>query len=232
MSNESKNILIVEDDERVASVIKRSLEELGYHITLAYDGFMGRKLALQESYAVIILDVILPKINGLDLCKEIKNVKPNLPIIMLTALGTTDDKIEGFDAGADDYLVKPFESRELMARIRALSKRNSFTTATVTENKLYLADLILDTHRKTVVRNGTEISLTPKEFKLLEYMMRNSERVLSRAEISEKVWETTFDTGTNFIDVYMNYLRKKIDKDFDLKLIHTKPGMGFIIKGA
>lgn len=223
-------ILIIEDDERVASVIKRALEELGYAVDLAYDGDIGRKLALHQDYDVIIMDIILPKINGLDLCKQIKAVKPHAPVIMLTALGTTDDKVEGFDAGADDYLVKPFESRELMVRIRALAKRNSFKNMPVMDTVLQIADLIVDTHSKNVSRNNTNINLTPKEFKLLEFMMRNPGRVLSRSEISDKVWDTAFDTGTNFIDVYMNYLRKKIDKDHAVKLIHTKPGMGFFLK--
>jgi len=224
------NILVVEDDERVSSVIKRGIEELGYHVDLAYDGLTGRKLALNQDYDVVVMDVILPKINGLDLCKEVKSVKQDMPIIMLTALGTTDDKVEGFDAGADDYLVKPFDLRELTARIRVLARRNSHAVKPTSETVLHIADLSLDTHSKIVTRNNVEINLTPKEFKLLEYLMRNRGRVLSRAEISEKVWDTTFDTGTNFIDVYVNYLRKKIDRDFDVKLIHTKPGMGFVFK--
>jgi DNA-binding response OmpR family regulator len=148
---------------------------------------------------------------------------------MLTALGTTDDKVEGFDAGADDYLVKPFEMRELLVRIRALLKRSN-KTANNSGNILKYADLEMNLHTKIVKRSGQEISLTPKEFKLLEYMLQNPERVLSRVEIAEKVWNTHFDTGTNFIDVYINYLRKKIDREFDKKLIHTKSGMGFILK--
>ena len=152
-----------------------------------------------------------------------------MPIIMLTALGTTDDKVEGFDAGADDYLVKPFELRELYVRIRVLLKRLN-NKANAQGFILKYADIELNLHTKIVKRNGKEIQLTPKELKLLEYMMQNTERVLSRVEIAEKVWETTFDTGTNFIDVYINYLRKKIDKGFETKLIHTKPGLGFIFK--
>jgi DNA-binding response OmpR family regulator len=224
------HILIIEDDERVATVIKRGLQEAGHEVSVAYDGQLGQRLALQQYHDVIIMDIILPKISGLELCKLIKSSKPEIPIIMLTALGTTDDKVEGFDAGADDYLVKPFDFRELEVRIRALAKRNAYTVKAETVSLLRTADLEMNTQTKTVSRNHTEINLTPKEFKLLEYMMRNAERVLSRSEISENVWETTFDTGTNFIDVYMNYLRKKIDRDFDVKLIHTKPGMGFIFK--
>lgn len=221
-------ILIIEDDQRVAELIKRGLEEQDYVATIAYDGQMGKRLALNNPFDLIITDIILPKINGLDLCKDIRKAKPDTPIIMLTALGTTDDKVEGFDSGADDYLVKPFDLRELHARIRALMKRGRSGTALL----LNYADLELNVHTKTARRNSMEIVLTPKEFRLLEYMIRNSERVLSRVEISEKVWDSTFDTGTNFIDVYINYLRKKIDKDFPVKLIHTKPGMGFILKAS
>lgn len=222
-------ILIIEDDERIATLVKRGLEENGYNVTLTYDGAMGQKLALENDYTLVITDIILPKISGIDVCKTIRAAKPELPIIMLTALGTTDDKIEGFDAGADDYVVKPFDFRELHVRIRALIKRNSQATRTQGFSLKY-ADLELNNQTKTVKRGETEINLTPKEFKLLEYMMQHSERVLSRTEIAEKVWDTHFDTGTNFIDVYINYLRRKIDKEFDCKLIHTKSGMGFILK--
>lgn len=148
---------------------------------------------------------------------------------MLTALGTTDDKVEGFDAGADDYLVKPFEMRELLVRIRALLKRNQKNSGNISGILAY-ADLEMNLHTKIVKRNQQQINLTPKEFKLLAYLMQNPDRVLSRVEIADKVWETHFDTGTNFIDVYINYLRKKIDRNFDHKLIHTKSGMGFILK--
>ncbi|MBL7918917.1 MAG: response regulator transcription factor [Bacteroidia bacterium] len=222
-------ILIIEDEERVASLIRRGLEEQGFSVMVAYDGVMGKKMAISNDLDLIITDVVLPKINGTDLCKEIKGIKPNLPIIMLTALGTTDEKVEGFDAGADDYLVKPFDFRELHARIRVLIKRNNGNTSTKGFILKYY-ELEMNLQTKAVYRNKKEIQLTPKEFKLLEYMLNNSERVLSRTEISEKVWDTHLDTGTNFIDVYINYLRKKIDKDFDKKLIHTKPGMGFILK--
>jgi len=222
------HILIVEDDQRVAELINRGLQEHGYLTTLAYDGEMAKKLALRNDYNLIISDIILPKINGLDFCKEIRIQKPYLPIIMLTALGTTDDKLEGFDAGADDYMVKPFEIRELIARIHVLIKRvqnrNSQTFL------LKYADLEMNLHTKIVKRNQQTVNLTPKEFKLLEFMLLNPERVLSRTEIADKVWETHFDTGTNFIDVYINYLRKKIDKPFLFNLIHTKSGQGFILK--
>ncbi|KMQ70738.1 response regulator transcription factor [Chryseobacterium koreense] len=222
-------ILIIEDDQRVAELIERGLREQGFTPTLAYDGLSGKKLALQNNFDLVITDIILPKMDGIDFCKEIRQTKPDLPIIMLTALGTTDDKVEGFDAGADDYLVKPFEMRELLVRIRALLKRNNKTT-NASGFILKYDDLEMNLHTKIVKRDHHEINLTPKEFKLLEYMVQNPNRVLSRVEIAEKVWETHFDTGTNFIDVYINYLRKKIDRNFDKKLIHTKPGMGFILK--
>lgn len=222
-------ILIIEDDQRVAELIKRGLDEQGFETTLAYDGLSGKKLALQYPYDLMITDIILPKMDGIDVCRQIRQVKPDMPIIMLTALGTTDDKVEGFDAGADDYLVKPFEMRELLARIRVLLKRNSKMN-NASGFILRFADLEMNLHTKIVKRGDKEISLTPKEFNLLEYMLHHPERVLSRVEIAEKVWDTHFDTGTNFIDVYINYLRKKIDRDFDQKLIHTKSGMGFVLK--
>jgi len=222
-------ILIIEDEERVANLINRGLNEQGYFTTVAYDGVMGKKLALNHDFDLIITDIILPKINGIDLCKEIRQAKPNVPIIMLTALGTTDDKVEGFDSGADDYLVKPFDFRELLVRIKALMKRNSgkqFISGFI----LKCSDLEMNLNSKIVKRGEVEIKLTPKEFKLLEFMMQNRGRILSRTEIAEKVWDSHFDTGTNFIDVYINYLRKKIDKDSPVKLIQTRPAMGFILK--
>jgi DNA-binding response OmpR family regulator len=165
----------------------------------------------------------------MELCKTIRSEYPELPILMLTALGTTDHKVEGFDAGADDYLVKPFEMRELIARVKVLLKR-SLSDNNKLSNLLEYADLQMNVHTKSVIRDGREISLTPKEFHLLEFFLKNPERVISRNEIAEKVWDTHFDTGTNFIDVYINYLRKKMDKDFSRKLIHTKSGMGFVLK--
>lgn len=223
------NILIIEDDLRVAELIQRGLTEQDFSPTLAYDGLSGKKLIDQNKYDLVITDIILPKMDGLDLCKYIRETQPEMPIIMLTALGTTDDKVEGFDAGADDYLVKPFEMRELLVRIRALLNRQNKTGAK-SGNLLKYADLEMNLFTKIVKRNGVEINLTPKEFNLLKYMLQNPDRVLSRVEIAEKVWDTHFDTGTNFIDVYINYLRKKIEKNFDGKLIHTKSGMGFILK--
>ncbi len=221
-------ILIVEDDQRLAEIIRRGLEDNDYFITTAYDGETGLKLGLSQDFSMIISDIVLPKINGLEMCRKIRRIKPSLPILMLTALGTTDDKVEGFDAGADDYLVKPFEFRELLARVKALLKRGG-NAHKMNSPILKYSDLEINTNTKTAIRNNQEIILTPKEFKLLTYMLENPERVLTRTEISENVWDTHFDTGTNFIDVYINYLRKKIDKPFQKKLIHTRSGMGFIL---
>ncbi|WP_300670552.1 response regulator transcription factor [Soonwooa sp.] len=222
-------ILLVEDDDKLSKIISKGLTEASFEVLNAYDGEMGLKLARQTDVDLVITDIILPKKNGLELCQELKISNPELPIIMLTALGTTDEKLEGFDAGADDYLTKPFEMRELIARIKVLLKRNSGIIS-APKSILQYEDVLLNLDEKTVFRNKLEIKLTPKEFKLFQYMMENPERVLSRTEIAENVWETHFDTGTNFIDVYINYLRKKIDKNFDVKLIHTKPGMGFMLK--
>ncbi len=222
-------ILVIEDDERVADLIRRSLEEYDYAVTLSNNGTEGLTLAQSKQFELIITDIILPDLNGLELCKIIKKDYPDQPIIMLTALGTTDDKIEGFDAGADDYMVKPFEIRELKARVRALLKRSNILKNN-NDTVLHFADLELNRHTKIVKRGNVEIDLTPKEFDLLAYMMSNQGRVLSKSEIAEKVWDTKFDTGTNFIEVYISYLRRKVDKNFPEKLIHTKSGMGFILK--
>lgn len=221
-------ILIIEDEQRVAGLLKSGLEESGYQAMVAYDGVMGLRLFQNHSFQLIISDVILPKMDGFELCKEIRKINPNIPILMLTALGSTDDKLDGFDAGADDYLVKPFDFRELNARIKVLLKRNIESTTTEPETIAY-ADLSIDLKQRIVIRNGVSIKLSPKEYNLLTYMVENAERVINRIEIAEKVWNTHFYTGTNFIDVYINYLRKKIDRDFDTKLIHTKVGVGFIL---
>jgi DNA-binding response OmpR family regulator len=220
-------ILLVEDEPKVAAFIKKGLEEQAYEVDQAYDGFFGKKLALENDYDLIILDVILPQKNGLEVCKEIRQIKPGVSILMLTALGSTDDKILGLDSGADDYLVKPFVFQELVARIRALTRRSYDAPA---NEILRLADLELNLTKKTVTRSGTPINLTAREFALLHYLMRNRERVVSRVDIIEQVWETSFDTGSNVIDVYINFLRKKIDKDFSPKLIHTLVGMGYVLK--
>lgn len=225
------NILVIEDEQKVAAFLKSGLEEQGYHVDLAYDGYTGEKLMISKDYQLILLDVIIPHANGIQLCKKIKEIKPAIPILMLTALGTTDDKLAGFEAGADDYLVKPFEFKELLARIKALTKRiHGVSNPNQSTTLLTVADLQLDLDKKVAIRGNRNISLTAKEFALLEYLMRNKGRVVSRADIAEKVWEVTFDTGTNVVEVYVNILRKKIDKDFSKKLIHTRIGMGYIIQ--
>lgn len=222
------NILIVEDDPQIAKIIYRGLKEMGFDIIIAYDGLQAKLILSQKRFDLIIVDVMLPKIGGLDLCKQIRNIYPNLPILILTALGTINNIIEGFDAGVDDYMVKPFELRELIVRIRALLKRNYNSNITF-GNTLSYSNLTIHIDSKTVRRNGRDIILTRKEFKLLEYMLNNPERVLSRSEIADKVWDIHYDAGTNFIDVYINYLRKKVDKGFDQELIHTRYGLGFIL---
>lgn len=221
-------ILVVEDEPKLAAYVKKGLEEQSYEVEVAFDGMMGKRMALSNAYDVIIMDVNLPKMNGFDVATALREEKLKTPILMLTALGTMEDKLTGFDAGADDYLVKPFEFRELLARLRALYKRSSEGPLQATILKI--ADLELNLDDKTVKRVGKKLDLTAKEFSLLEYFMRNRGRVVSRVDIAEKVWEINFDTGTNVIDVYVNFLRKKVDKDFPVKLIHTVVGMGYIMK--
>ena len=223
-----QSILIVEDDKRVADLLKAGLEENGYHVTAAYDGIMALRLFRANNFQLVVSDIVLPQMNGFELCREIRKIHAGVPILMLSALGTTDDKLDGFDAGADDNMVKPFDFRELTARIRALLKRQMETNLPPRESIVY-ADLQIDLIRKEVRRGNIPLHLSPKEYKLLVYLVENAGRVIARTEIAEKVWETHFDTGTNFIDVYINYLRKKVDRDFDVKLIHTRPGMGFIL---
>lgn len=221
-------ILVIEDEKRVADLLKIGLEENGYQVLVAYDGEMGWRLFQSNDFQLIISDIILPKLNGFELCQKIRKADEEIPILMLTALGTADDKQEGFDVGADDYMVKPFDFRELLARVRVLLKRRAVAKVDVVKEISY-ADLYINLERQEVTRNGEPIKLSPKEYNLLVYLVENAERVVSRVEIAEKVWNTHFDTGTNFIDVYINYLRKKMDKNFEVKLIHTKPGVGFIL---
>jgi two-component system copper resistance phosphate regulon response regulator CusR len=222
-----QRILIVEDEKRVADLLKAGLDENGYTTAVAYDGAMALRLFQSGAFDLVISDVVLPRVDGFELCKEIRKINASVPILMLTALGSTDDKLDGFDAGADDYMVKPFDFRELNARIKVLLRRKGETASERPERLVY-ADLEIDLNRREVKRGGMPVKLSPKEYSLLLYMAENADRVISRVEIAEKVWNTHFDTGTNFIDVYINYLRKKIDRDFAVKLIHTKPGIGFI----
>ncbi|WP_308233626.1 response regulator transcription factor [uncultured Prevotella sp.] len=222
------SILVIEDEKRVADLLKIGLEENGYQVMVAYDGEMGLRLFQNNAFQLVISDIILPKLNGFEVCQQIRKTDDQIPILMLTALGTADDKLEGFDVGADDYLVKPFDFRELLARVRVLLKRRAVASVDIVKEITY-ADLNINLERQEISRNNTPIKLSPKEYNLLVYLVENAERVVSRVEIAEKVWNTHFDTGTNFIDVYINYLRKKMDKNFDVKLIHTKPGVEFIL---
>jgi DNA-binding response OmpR family regulator len=228
MNQLNTRILVVEDEPKVASFVKRGLEENGFSCEIAFDGLMGKRMFNAGSYDLIILDLNLPYKNGIELCKEIRMSDQKVPVLMLTALGTTEDKLTGFESGADDYLVKPFEFRELLARIRSLLKRIS--VAETGGNILTVLDLEVNLSTYEVTRNGKTIELTQKEFALLVYLLRNKGKVVSRMEIAENVWDINFDTGTNIIDVYVNFLRKKMDKDFSPKLIHTQTGVGYILK--
>jgi two-component system, OmpR family, copper resistance phosphate regulon response regulator CusR len=221
-------ILLVEDEPKVASFIKQGLEEQNYEVIIASDGLLGLKYGIETNFDVVILDIMIPYKNGVEVARDLRTAGVKSPILMLTALGTVDEKVEGLDSGADDYLVKPFDFKELLARIRALTKRNTNTFAE--QNVLRLFDLELDLNRKVARRGGKTIDLTAKEYSLLEYLIRNKNRVISRNEILEKVWSAGFDTTTNVIDVYINFLRKKIDKDHPVKIIHTMVGMGYIVK--
>ena len=228
MNQQNTRILIVEDEPKVALFLKRGLEENSYSCEIALDGMIGKKMFDAGVYDLIILDINLPYKNGIELCKEIRHNNQKVPVIMLTALGTTEDKLLGFDSGADDYLLKPFEFRELLARIRSLLKRISI--AETGEDILTFLDLEVNLNTYEVTRGGGKIELTQKEFALLVYLLRNVGRVVSRSEIAKNVWNINFDTGTNIIDVYVNFLRKKIDKYFPVKLIHTQTGVGYILK--
>jgi DNA-binding response OmpR family regulator len=229
--NQSKvRILVVEDEPKVASFLKRGLEENGFSVEIAFDGSIGKRMFDAGDYDMLILDINLPYKNGIELCREIRSSDQKIPVLMLTALGTTEDKLSGFDSGADDYLVKPFEFRELLARLRSLIKRIS--VAETGGNILKFLDLEMNLNTYEVIRGEKIIDLTQKEFALLEFLLRNKGRVVSRIDIAEKVWDITFDTGTNIIDVYVNFLRKKIDRDFSQKLIHTQTGVGYILKAG
>lgn len=220
-------ILVVEDEPKVAAFLKQGLEESGHEVVSAADGILGRKLAKEKAVDIVLLDVMLPGMNGVDTCRAIRHDGGNMPILMLTALGTTDDKVSGLDAGADDYLVKPFEFQELLARIRSLSRRGHVVQET--DGILVYADLELDLMKKEAARHGQRIMLTAKEFALLEFFMRNPDRVHPRSLISERVWDIDFHTGTNVVEAYIKLLRKKLDRDFEPKLIHNRVGLGYIL---
>jgi len=221
-------ILLIEDEPKTVQSLKQGLEENSYEVEVAYDGHMGHQLATRNAYQLIISDIIIPGINGLELCRKLRAEGIQTPILMLTALSTTDDKIEGFDAGADDYLAKPFDFKEFLARVKALIKRSNQTM--IESQVLKFADLELDLTSKIVSRSGQKINLTAKEFQLMEYFLRNQEKVISKAEIAENIWEVEDENSSNLIEVYVNYLRKKVDKGFPSKLIHTQFGMGYILR--
>lgn len=226
--SEKKKILIIEDEPRLAQTISKGLTEKDFETETAFDGQIGLRLALSGKFDLVILDVNLPLMNGYEVCAKIREKDTQTPIIMLTALGETDDKILGFEKGADDYIVKPFEYRELLARVNVFLKRSHAETENPL-NLLRIADLEINLESKQAYRQGKKIELTPKEFTLLEYLIRNKGRVISKSEIAEKVWDSNAENSMNIIEVYINFLRKKIDKDFETKLIHTKTGMGYVI---
>lgn len=228
---ETWKILLVEDEQRIADTLRIGLMEHGYAVEVAYDGKLGYKLFQSQPFNLVVLDINLPGIDGYELCKLIRQVNADIPVIMLTALGALDDKIEGYDAGADDYIIKPFEFRELLMKIRVLLRRAGSSRQPV-GNILRAADLQMNLDTREISRNGEIINLTAKEFQLLEYLMRNKNRVVSRADIAINVWDIDFDTNTNIIDVYINYVRNKVDKPFEKKLIQTQVGMGYILKDS
>jgi DNA-binding response OmpR family regulator len=226
---EERKILIVEDEQKIADTLKLGLTENGFYVEVAYDGNIGYKLFQSHNYNLIVLDINLPGINGYDFCKMVRAQNAEIPIIMLTALSSLGDKIDGYDAGADDYLIKPFEFRELMMKIRVLLKRTMHQNIPI-GTILRAADLEMNLDSKEVKRENTVINLTAKEFQLLEYLLRNKNRLVSRADIAINVWNIDFDTNTNVIDVYINYVRNKVDKPFEHKLIQTHVGTGYILK--
>jgi len=219
-------ILLVEDDPKISSFVKIGLESNDFKVDVAYDSTIAGKLAFSKNYDVIILDVVIPGISGFALCKNIRNKNISTPIIMLTSLDTLEDKLEGFDCGADDYLTKPFSFQELLARVKALGRRNRDE---MIKPVLRTADLEIDSISRKVRRAGREINLTATEYKILELLLENKEKVFNRVQIAEKIWGFSFNSGTNIIDVHINSLRKKIDKEFETKLIHTRKGFGYVL---
>lgn len=220
-------ILLIEDESNLVTMIQRGLTQEGYQVSAALDGISGLKLASTYEFDLILLDLMLPGIGGLELCRTIRLLNSQVPILILTALGTPENIVTGLDTGADDYLVKPFNFDVLNARIRTLIRRNR---GMLPHHIIKIADLVIDQAAKTVSRQDQPIPLTSTEFRLLEFLATNKQRVLSRIEILEHVWDINFDLSTNVVDVYINYLRKKLDKDFDPKLIHTVFGMGYVLK--
>ncbi len=221
-------ILLIEDEEKAVKTLKKGLNEHNIDVDFAFDGAKGVELALSSEYDVIISDIIVPGINGFDLTKHLRQKGIKTPVLLLTALNATDDKVLGLEVGADDYLTKPYEFKELLARLKALSRRGK----EVPPPKLILtfSDMEMNLTSKEFIRDGRKIELTPKEFALMEYFIRHQGRVVSKAEIAEKVWDINFETTSNVVEVYVNYLRNKVDKPFEKKLIHTVFGVGYVLK--
>ena len=222
-------ILLIEDEPSVAGLINRGLTENGYSVTVAPDGSIGHQMAMMHDFDVIILDIMLPGMNGMEVCRQLRNAKLRTPILFLTALGTTENIVAGLDAGGDDYLVKPFKFAELEARLKSLNRRKTFSAADE-DDAQHLDNLMVDLRSKRVTLDGQPVALTSTEFRLLEFFIRNKNRVVSRMEILEKVWGIEFNMGTNVVDVYVNYLRKKLGDHNDKKLIQTVVGMGYLFK--
>ncbi len=228
MKETKAKILIVEDEKKISAVLRKGLEEEKYSVDDAFDGEKGEQLALKNKYDLIILDIMLPKKDGIQILSAIRSSNIEVPVLMLTAKGTVEDRVKGLDTGADDYLVKPFAITELLARVRSLLRRKKDAEKSATT--LTIADLTLDLVARKVIRGGKVIDLTSKEFSLLEYFIRNKNKTLNRSTITEHIWNYNFDTGTNIIDVYINHLRTKIDGGFTVKLLHTIRGVGYVLK--
>lgn len=225
-----KKILLIEDDAQVCSIVKKGLEEENFSITIAMDGETGLTMAMTNSFDMVILDIMLPKLQGLEVCSRLRDSGSNIPILLLTALGTAENVAAGLNKGADDYLVKPFKFIELNARINSLLRRAHQNTDEDRSEVYQFSSVILNNTSKIVKVNGHEVPLTSTEFKLLLLLMKMPNKVYSRQEILEEVWEVNFDLGTNVVDVYINYLRKKLDKHGSAKIIHTVVGMGYVLR--
>lgn len=220
------HILIIEDQLAILQSLKQGLDEIGYTVEIASVGSVGKKMALENNYNVIILDVMIPEINGIDLCLQIRQQGIKTPVLFISALDSVDDKIAGLEAGGDDYLAKPFSFNEFLARIKALNRRNNLVSES--QKIITIGNFEINFDTVSAFRDGKNLDLTKKEFRLLEYFVLNQGKVLSKSEIAEKVWDVDFDTGTNVVEVYVNYLRNKIDKGFEEKMIQTKFGLGYV----
>ncbi|MFA6467715.1 MAG: response regulator [Bacteroidota bacterium] len=228
MKEHKAKILIIEDEKKISALIRKGLEEEKYSVDDAFDGEKGEQLAVKQHYDLILLDIMLPKKDGIQVLDALRSANIDSPVLMLTAKGSVEDRVKGLDTGADDYLVKPFAIAELLARVRSLLRRRKGAEKSATT--LTIADLTLDLVARKVIRGGKMIDLTSKEFALLEYFIRNKNKTLNRSTITEHIWNYNFDTGTNIIDVYINHLRSKIDGGFPIKLLHTIRGVGYVLK--